>query len=382
MEKNTLFRKGIAVVVILLFIGMSVIPSTGSLVEKKSTMPTFYDGNTLYVGGSGPNNYTKIQDAINDSSNGDAVYVYDDSSPYSEHLNIMKSITVTGENNDTTKIYGIGKDKDILFIESTDVVVSDFTIQYGSNHNSGILIKDSSHVTIKDCKFSNIPSMDAITVSASENTNIVNCMMSGTFGDSTTGYKQIDRYISGITLEGGCYNTTISGNTISNASYAGIILLEGCNNTKIIGNYIHSNDKYGIRAQHCNYTYIEENIISKNKLKGIVIYTCKNTLIYRNSCENNNNAGVGIGDSAVIHVESNNFIRNGLMGYFSYNFGEGFTNILPDIIWKENYWDRARIFPKPIFGFIVYQKDSQSPIIVFPWLNFDWHPAQEPYDIS
>jgi len=328
MGRNYKVKHIIPILVILLLLSSGFV-GVSYTVEKSS--PVSFDGNTLYVGGSGPNNYTKIQDAINDSSNGDAVYVYDDSSPYSEHLNIMKSITVTGENNDTTKIYGIGKDKDILFIESTDVVISDFTIQYGSNHNSGILIKDSSHVTIKDCKFSNIPSMDAITVSASENTNIVNCMMSDTFGDSTTGYKQIDRYISGITLEGGCYNTTISGNTISNASYAGIILLEGCNNTKIIGNYIHSNDKYGIRAQHCNYTYIEENIISKNQLQGIVIYACINTLIYRNSCENNNNAGVGIGDSAVIHVESNNFIRNGLMGYFSYNFGEGFTNILPVI---------------------------------------------------
>ena len=357
-----------------------IFPVSGSYF-REITSNNFSCSVTLYVGGSGPSNYSRIQDAIDDANPGDTVFVYDVSSPYSEHLNIMKSITVIGENNNTTKIYGIGKDKNILIIESTDVVVSDFTIQYGSNHNSGILIKDSSHVTIKDCKFSNIPSMDAITISASQNTNIVNCTMSDNFGDSTTGYKQIDRYISGITLEGECYNTTIIGNTISNASYAGIILLEACNNTKIIGNYIHSNDKYGIRAQHCNYIHIEENIISKNQLQGISIYTCINTLIYRNSCENNDNVGVGISDSADTHVESNNFIHNGLIGYFSYNFGEGFANILPDTIWKENYWDRARILPKQIFGFIVYQKDSQSPIIVFRWINFDWHPAKEQYDI-
>ena len=33
-------------------------------------------GNILYVGGNGPNNYTKIQDAINNANNGDTVYVY------------------------------------------------------------------------------------------------------------------------------------------------------------------------------------------------------------------------------------------------------------------------------------------------------------------
>ena len=39
---------------------------------EKSTNLLNY-GNTLYVGGSGPDNYTNIQDAINDANNGDTV---------------------------------------------------------------------------------------------------------------------------------------------------------------------------------------------------------------------------------------------------------------------------------------------------------------------
>ena len=35
----------------------------------------FY-GNILYVGGSGPGNYTKIQDALDNATEGDTVYVY------------------------------------------------------------------------------------------------------------------------------------------------------------------------------------------------------------------------------------------------------------------------------------------------------------------
>ena len=34
-----------------------------------------YNGNTLYVGGSGPGNFTKIQDAIDNASNGKTVFV-------------------------------------------------------------------------------------------------------------------------------------------------------------------------------------------------------------------------------------------------------------------------------------------------------------------
>jgi len=45
-------KKGLAVAVIFLFAGMSIIPSTGTTIVKKSTMPTS-NGNTLYVSGSG-----------------------------------------------------------------------------------------------------------------------------------------------------------------------------------------------------------------------------------------------------------------------------------------------------------------------------------------
>jgi hypothetical protein len=105
MERNNLIKKGVVVAVILLFVSVSVVPSTGNIVEKKSTMSTFHDGNTLYVGGSGPNNYTKIQDAIDDASDGDTVYVY--SGFYDESLTISATIILQGEAPTTTTINGI-----------------------------------------------------------------------------------------------------------------------------------------------------------------------------------------------------------------------------------------------------------------------------------
>jgi len=371
-------KKNILVVaIIFLFIGMSFNLSSAAENVKKSSMPVS-NGNIFYVGGNGSGNYSSIQSAIDDASDGDTVFVYDDSSPYREHLTIMKSIIITSENKHTTKIFGINENKDIILIKSNGTSVNNFTIRYASIGYSGILIKDSSNIIIKDCNFFDIPSMDAVTISNSENVNIMNCLMSDSFEKSKSGIN--DRYISGITLEAGCSNTTISGNNISYASYAGIIVLEGSNNTTITGNYIHSNDKYGIRAQYCNYNYVDDNIISKNQIIGIVIFNYKNTHIYRNSCENNNKAGVGIGDSINTCVESNNFINNGLIGYFEYNLGESYQNILTKIKWDSNYWNRARLFPKLILGSIVFHKNFQSPIIMIPWINIDWHPAKEPYD--
>ena len=99
-----MLRKDLAVAVILLFIGMCIVPATGTISELSPKPIT--TGNTLYVGGTGEGNYTSIQEAINYSFEVDTVYVYDDSSPYFENIIINKSIHLIGENKDTTVIDG------------------------------------------------------------------------------------------------------------------------------------------------------------------------------------------------------------------------------------------------------------------------------------
>ena len=65
-----------------------------------------YDGNTLYVGGSGPNNYSSIQSAVNDANPGDTVFVYNGT--YYETVYIDKNdITLLGEDKNITIIDGI-----------------------------------------------------------------------------------------------------------------------------------------------------------------------------------------------------------------------------------------------------------------------------------
>ena len=71
-------KKIIGVIISFILISAIFIPST------LGNNPTFV--NTLYVGGTGPGNYTSIQSAIDDAINGDTVFVYDDSSPYNEQI--------------------------------------------------------------------------------------------------------------------------------------------------------------------------------------------------------------------------------------------------------------------------------------------------------
>ena len=105
MRRNNPIKKVLVVAVILLFFSVSVIPSTGTTNVKQITLPTA-KGDTLYVGGSGEGNYSKIQDAIDNSSNGDTVYVYN--GIYYEFILINKQITLRGEDKNNTIIEGSG----------------------------------------------------------------------------------------------------------------------------------------------------------------------------------------------------------------------------------------------------------------------------------
>ena len=66
MIKN-IFRKGILIGVLMLIVGTNFVSGI-NIDLKNSIYPTKTNvGNTLYVGGSGPGNYTSIQAAVDDA---------------------------------------------------------------------------------------------------------------------------------------------------------------------------------------------------------------------------------------------------------------------------------------------------------------------------
>jgi len=71
-------------------LGVNIGSTFAGDVDVKTVSPVSFDGNTLYVGGMGPNNYTSIQSAIDDAVDGDTVFVY--SGFYYERIFINVSI--------------------------------------------------------------------------------------------------------------------------------------------------------------------------------------------------------------------------------------------------------------------------------------------------
>jgi hypothetical protein len=126
-------RKYLAVGIILLFVGTSIIPAIAQDTKKPS--PTSR-GNWLYVGGSGQGNYTRIQDAVDNASNGDTVFVF--SGIYHERIHISKSINLTGEDPTST------------IIDGTDVTDAMYETVY--IHSENIEMTELSGFTIKNTK--------------------------------------------------------------------------------------------------------------------------------------------------------------------------------------------------------------------------------------
>jgi PKD repeat protein len=123
-------RCSLIIIIFFLFIGLCFISSSGVILGNKPSMINNSEA-VLYVGGVEPGNYSTIQSAIDDASDGDTVFVYDESSPYYENVRVHKRINLIGENKNTTFINSIESPCPVVNIVSDNVIVSGFTTSGG-----------------------------------------------------------------------------------------------------------------------------------------------------------------------------------------------------------------------------------------------------------
>jgi len=156
MNKNSLYRKGFVIGIMVLFVGASILPSiSGDLSKERGIdildvdrVSSISDGDksrgTFYVGGSGAGNYSSIQSAIDAAISGDIVFVYNYSSPYYENIIIDKSINLIGEDRDATIIDG-GGIGDVVYVSADWVNITGFTIQNSGSSSLDGGIKSESN---------------------------------------------------------------------------------------------------------------------------------------------------------------------------------------------------------------------------------------------
>ncbi len=233
--------------IMLMFILMTVSSANEINLEKQSYLAT-RNGKTLYVGGSGPGNYTRIQEAINDAEDGDTVFVYDDSSPYYESVNVNKSINLIGEDRYTTIIDGseLHSSCDAILITANYTNIQKFTLTGGGwgTNDCGVDI-ESSYNKIQKC---NLINSGGTGINLRGNNNWINDnLISGNYGYGIWMYSYY-HFMD---------NNTISNNIIMNTRLDGIGIFDNNNcpiNNKIYHNDFIDNLRYNARDE-CNNTW-------------------------------------------------------------------------------------------------------------------------------
>jgi parallel beta-helix repeat protein len=326
-----MMKQWVAVVLVLLFLGTSIISTTAQKDMKASQSPT--KGMWLYVGGSGPGNYTRIQDAVDNATDGDTVFVYDDSSPYRENIVINTSLSLIGEDKATTiingSINGSGGYANQTFgvvITAGNVTVRGFTIQ--SCNFSGIIIE-------------------------SKNNKITDTILLDNFYGVTTNSEN-----------------TITDNLLVR-DQIGICVSSGGNNS-VRGNVV-SQARIGILVMLSMNDNVSNNVISQN-YDSVLIIGSYNTLLYRNNISFNSDIGVYTVMTSADKILQNNFIGNNISAKSTQNlmlkiqlFQQNLHRPILRNVWNNNYWDRPRLLPYIIPGKLRF------------WV--DWHPALKPFDI-
>jgi hypothetical protein len=149
-------------------------------------------------------------------------------------------------------------------------------------------------------------------------------------------------------------------------------------NIKINNNIINTNGAAGIDGGMNNNLVISYNDISFNSI-GIDLFFSNRNIILCNNIRNNSvyfMRGLTYAWyfklmwlSDDIPLVTNNFMK--YLGIPGPNF------------WFRNYWGEPSVFPKIIPGsyLLFCLSISTGKNLLLPLINFDWHPAKEPYDI-
>jgi len=354
-----LHRKGLVIGMLILMIGVNIGNTFAGDVDVKTISSAGFDGNTLYVGGSGPNNHTVIQEAVDNASHGDTVFVY--SGIYSHYfasnwacVRIDKRICLLGEDRDNTIINGSGSMR-VVYIRASGVIISGFTLQHGGDpYQYGAFGRGVDAIQhLSDIQIFN---------------NIIQ-----------ENYQAIG--VQWETTDVSIHDNIIRGNYDGFDNGADTFRLDIFNNT-------FSDNDIGLPLSGNDF-HVHHNIFVNN-LVGIELYNGKfDSVIEHNHFQNN-----GVGIHLLITrstIQKNNFVGNTQ----HIDLYKGATFLLIPILplfrqrWRNNYWDDWNSTqPRPIRGewglhiFMPIPKPYALLIAMIPYVEYDWRPSQQPYDIG
>ena len=336
---------------------------------------------TIYV----PDNYAKIQWAVDNATAGDMIIVRDGT--YNENVDVnVNHLTIQSENGSDSTIVQAANSNDHIFTVTADYVnISEFTVEGATgeisagiylyadhctisdndalNNNYGIHLTASNNNTLRS-NTANSNNRGGIVLVDSSNNTLTNNMMSE--NDCNFGVEgwRLSHYIHNIDT-----TNKVDGKPIyywvnqqnkqipNDAGYAGVVnstnitvkdsiltnnsqgvLFAHTSNSRIENVNASSND-YGIYLSSSNNNNITNNKVSNNR-DGIYIYACFNNEVEGNIIVSNSGKGIWIDLSQMSY---NNIIYN---NYFEWN-GD---NAICDETTGATYFNISKTLGKNILG--------------------------------
>ncbi len=339
---------GVAIIIFVLLFPPFMVGSGEDVVDVA------IEGNKLFVGGSGPGNYSMIQDAIDHAGNGDTIFVY--AGVYKENIEIynMQDLTITGENMENTIIDGDFNNDDVVSIHySNGIKIANFTIRNSGqiyyycglgassseyceisnckfeNDFHGIVVYKSSHNKIKNCIFNDLQGQSILITVNSDYNEIKNCQFNYANWTGAYVYKSKENKIIDSTFYGcdtaitvySSPNCQIKGATVySCGSMDSVSLFIGASQDVILQNCNISESKNtGLAVSQSSNVFISDSSFVDD-VAGIILYEAHDSQIENCTVSGSKYSGISIeysGRDKIINTVSRDNGYHGILLYYS-----------------------------------------------------------------
>ena len=319
---------------------------------------------TIYV----PDDYAKIQQAVNNATANEIVIVRDGT--YTENVDVnVNNLTIKSENGSDSTIVQAADSNDHVFEVTADYVnISGFNVtgatdrwkagiylnyrvdhcnisnNVASNNWAGILLDGSAHNTLT----SNTASRNSnygIYVRQSSNNNMLmnNTANSNGVGislshvnNNTLTNNTNSNNTHGIFLYSSSNNNTLTNNTAYNNTRGGIYLYSSSNNNTLTNNTVNTNNEIGIYLRDSSNNTLTNNTANSNNWEGIRLCLSSNNTLTNNTVNSNNEIGISLGDSSNNTLTNNIANSNNYYGiYLEYSSNNILTNNIAN---SNNYY--------------------------------------------
>lgn len=242
-----------------------------------------------------PENYPTIQEAIDNANEGDTIYI--EAGTYYENVVVNKTLSLVGEDRDTTIIHG-NSFGNVVTVTVDNVEIENLNIQHSGYLCVGVFLDNITNSIIQDnCLYDND---EGFRLENCSNISIVNNTV-------------LDQDSLGIVIDSSS-DISIIGNIVNNSRGSGIVIFDS-DNVLVIGNSANNNHGDGIYLNAPNSSVVGNQ--ANNNYMGIIIHgepdpaSHHNCSVTGNTATNNRYIGIGVAFSSNISVVGNTVTDNG-----------------------------------------------------------------------